>query len=177
MTGCRRQDGFQRRLRREFGRRRHAGDVEVPVVADQRDAARRREGILHGRAMIRLHRTAESQRRGRHQQRVIQAERRLSRPRRRGSWRRDGRPLLDDPQLHLVPAEAQPVAVPQVPHLAGADRHRLAVEEGAVRAEVGHLPEFALPGEQAVPFGEMPVGVGQHPVIVRVRGRCRRCRA
>ena len=72
--------------------------------------------------------------------------------------------LLHQPHLDLVGAKAQPVAIAQAPHVAGADRIALAVEEGAVGGGVGDLPPAAAESHGEVPLGKQPLGIGQHPI-------------
>ena len=72
--------------------------------------------------------------------------------------------LLDQPHLDLVGAEAQPVAIAQAAHVAGADRIAFAIEEGAVGRGVGELPRPAAERHGEVPLGKQPLGIGQHPI-------------
>ena len=75
--------------------------------------------------------------------------------------------VVDDGDLDLVRAEPQAVAVVQVARCAAADWRAVRVDERAVHAEVGELPDAGVERQLAVALGQMAIGVGKRPVVVR----------
>ena len=75
--------------------------------------------------------------------------------------------VLLDRHLQFIEAELDAVAAPQLLMGPTADRLARLVEEGAVGAEVLQAPFTGVMDQQAVPFREVAVRVGDDPLVVR----------